>query len=161
MKLLGGTLTGTIIANNPITEAVIQKTSASGLAVLRMLSTGQSHDKGLGLSLSGDLIFGDWSGVSSLSSTWNKVWHSGNLANGTTSQYIRGDGSLATYTTYSLMSLAELNTGTAPTNLRTTFTNDKWIITSIINDTTANIQHIITCIAARTHINPIRTCYRS
>ena len=47
---------------------------------------------------------------------WNELWHSGNFANGTTSQYIRGDGSLATYTTYSLMSLAELNTGTATTN---------------------------------------------
>lgn len=69
LSLSGGTLSGTVTANNPITEAVIQKTSTSGLAVLRMLSTGQSHDKGLGLSLSGDLIFGDWSSVNSLSST--------------------------------------------------------------------------------------------
>lgn len=30
---------------------------------------------------------------------WRKVWTSGNLANGTTSQYIRGDGSLATFPT--------------------------------------------------------------
>lgn len=73
LPLSGGTLTGTVTANNPITEAVIQKTSASGLAVLRMLSTGQSHDKGLGLSLSGDLIFGDWSAVATLSSSWNKI----------------------------------------------------------------------------------------
>jgi hypothetical protein len=53
-------------------------------------------------------------------SDWLKVWHSGNLANGTTSQYIRGDGSLATYsdTTYSAMSVAEGTAGTA-TSLRT------------------------------------------
>lgn len=78
LPLSGGTLTGTIIANNPITEPVIQKTSESGLVILRMLSTGQSHDKGLGLSLYGDLIFGNWSSVASLSSTWDKVWHAGN-----------------------------------------------------------------------------------
>ncbi|MFA6844011.1 MAG: hypothetical protein WCR33_06405 [Bacilli bacterium] len=44
-----------------------------------MLSTGQSHDKGLGLSLYGDLIFGDWSTVGSISSAWDKIYHSGNL----------------------------------------------------------------------------------
>ena len=50
-------------------------------------------------------------------SPWLRIWHSGNFANGTTSQYIRGDGSLATYTdtTYSVMSAAEASTGTATT----------------------------------------------
>ena len=48
---------------------------------------------------------------------WTRLWHSGNLANGTTAQYIRGDGSLATYTdtTYSALSAAEASTGTATT----------------------------------------------
>ena len=40
---------------------------------------------------------------------WNELYHSGNFANGTTAQYIRGDGSLATYkdTTYSEITTAQ------------------------------------------------------
>ena len=48
---------------------------------------------------------------------WNELYHTGNFANGTTAQYIRGDGSLATYkdTTYSTGTLAQLNAGTDTT----------------------------------------------
>lgn len=61
-----------------------------------------------------NLYFQNWTTVWG---TWNKLWHSGNFANGNTTQYIRGDGSLATYsdTTYSLMTAAEASTGTATT----------------------------------------------
>ena len=56
-------------------------------------------------------------GTNSVWEGWNRLWHSGNLANGTTAQYIRGDGSLATYsdTTYPLMTATEASTGTATT----------------------------------------------
>ena len=56
-------------------------------------------------------------GTNSVWGAWTRLWHSGNLANGTTAQYIRGDGSLATYTdtTYSALSAAEASTGTATT----------------------------------------------
>ncbi|WP_262246952.1 phage tail protein [Parapedobacter soli] len=42
---------------------------------------------------------------------WYELWHSGNLANGTTSQYIRGNGSLATFPTIGSGTLS-LSTGT-------------------------------------------------
>src|SRR5699024_3234404 len=40
---------------------------------------------------------GTRSNFSATGADWVEFWHTGNLANGTTAQYIRGDGSLATY----------------------------------------------------------------
>ena len=77
LPLSGGTVTGLIRSTTANVEAAFYKTSSTGTAVLRIGAV--THDKGLGLGDTGDLIFGDWSDVSTLSKSWNKVYHTGNF----------------------------------------------------------------------------------
>lgn len=68
--MTGGTISGSInytntSGTNPM--LVMNRASGGGAALARLNITG--YDKGLGLSNSGDLIFGDWSGVSTLSTS--------------------------------------------------------------------------------------------
>lgn len=70
LNLTGGTISGSInytntSGTNPM--LVMNRASGGGAALARLNITG--YDKGLGLSNSGDLIFGDWSGVSTLSTS--------------------------------------------------------------------------------------------
>ena len=70
LPLSGGTMSGSInytntSGTNPM--LVMNRASGGGAALARLNITG--YDKGLGLSNNGDLIFGDWSGVSTLSTS--------------------------------------------------------------------------------------------
>lgn len=60
-------------------------------------------------------LFTRGSGASSNWNPWVTMWHSGNLANGTTSQYIRGDGSLATFPTDLVPTSRTITAGTGLT----------------------------------------------
>ena len=71
LPLTGGTLSGTLNSTTVNTVPAIYKTTNTGTAVLRIGA--QTHDKGFGLGNHGELIFGDWSAVSSLSSSWDKL----------------------------------------------------------------------------------------
>ena len=79
-------------------------------------------------------------------STWKKSYHTGNFATGTTAQYIRGDGSLATYanTTYSEITEAE-TVSTSSSTLRTiTGRRLKYAFDNITAANAANASKIYT-----------------
>lgn len=67
----GDTMSGSLTNTGAATVPALYKTSTSGNAMMRVGVA--SYDKGLGLSLSGDLIFGNWSTVSNLSTSWDKI----------------------------------------------------------------------------------------
>lgn len=83
LPLSGGTMNNTATiywSGADYMSGIIHKhrnVASGGLALGRMSTN--THDKGLGLSTTGDFIFGDWSDITSLSTSWNTVWHSGNL----------------------------------------------------------------------------------
>ena len=75
--MTGGTVSGLITSTTSNTSAAFYKSSSTGTAFARIGAA--TYDKGFGVSNTGDLIFGDWSSVSTLSSSWDKVYHTGNL----------------------------------------------------------------------------------
>jgi len=77
LPLSGGAMSGTITSTIGGTTALLHKASGTGTALARIGAA--SYDKGIGVSNTGELIFGDWSVVSSLSTAWNKVYHTGNF----------------------------------------------------------------------------------
>lgn len=77
LPLSGGAMSGTITSTIGGTTALLHKASGTGTALARIGAS--TFDKGIGVSNTGELIFGDWSVVNSLSTEWDKVYHTGNF----------------------------------------------------------------------------------
>lgn len=91
VKKSGDTMTGTLVSNTPATTPTLSKsTNSSGIILLRGSGTG--YDKGLGISISGDLVYGDFSTVNNLLSTWSRIWTSGNLVDPATQTWVNLQG---------------------------------------------------------------------
>ena len=79
LPVAGGTLTGIISKTTAAVDPAIHRTrtGTEGFAVARMGTN--SADVGLGITGAGELAFGNWSTVATLSTSWNKVLHTGIL----------------------------------------------------------------------------------
>jgi hypothetical protein len=85
LPLSGGTIdnsasinkTSTGFAQTPMLHFSNMRAQTAGVPIIRM--TNSEQDKGFGILNNGELGFGNWSQVSSMSSSWNTVYHAGNL----------------------------------------------------------------------------------